>query len=156
MSNNDKRLVSLVALLDLSAAFDTIDHNILLMRLQHTFGFNGTVLDWFSSYLTSRTQTVCIDNIMSEASALSFGVPQGSVLGPVLFSLYTQPLSDVIESHKCSYHKFADDTEISKNGSLDSFASTKETGQSCIIDVLSWMNSNKFKLNPEKNHKKLK
>ena len=87
---------------------------------------------------------------MSAPSPLSFGVPQGSVLGPVLFSLYTQPLSDVLEHHQCSFHKFADDTEISLHGSPDTFTSTQESVQSCISDVLLWMNSNKLKLNPEK------
>ena len=150
LSNIDKKLVSLVALLDLSAAFDTIDQDILLARLEHSFGFHGTVLDWFTSYLSNRTQFVCIDNVMSASSPLTFGVPQGSVLGPVLFSLYTQPLSDVIQSHQCSFHKFADDTEISMHAKPESFLSTQDSVQSCISDVLSWMNSNKLKLNPEK------
>ena len=150
LSNIDKKLVSLVALLDLSAAFDTIDQGILLTRLKHSFGFHGTVLDWFTSYLSDRSQSVCIDNVMSASSPLTFGVPQGSVLGPVLFSLYTQPLSDVIQYHQCSFHKFADDTEISLHAKPESFISTQDSVQSCISDVLSWMNSNKLKLNPEK------
>jgi len=150
LSNIDKKLVSLVALLDLSAAFDTIDQDILLAMLEHSFGFHGTVLDWFTSYLTDRTQFVCIDNVMSASSPLTFGVPQGSVLGPVLFSLYTQPLSDVIQSHQCSFHKFADDTEISMHAKPENFFSTQDSVQSCISDVLSCMNSNKLKLNPEK------
>ena len=150
LSSMDKRLVSLVALLDLSAAFDTIDHNILLSRLQHSFGFSGTVLKWFSSYLSDRTQCVSIDNVMSSPSPLKYGVPQGSVLGPVLFSLYTQPLSDIIDSHKCSYHKYADDTELSKSVQPNLFSSAQSSIQSCIADILIWMNSNKLKLNPEK------
>ena len=150
LSNIDKKLVSIVALLDLSAAFDTIDQGILLSRLEHSFGFHGKVLDWFASYLSDRIQFVCVDNVMSASSPLTFGVPQGSVLGPVLFSLYTQPLSDVIKSHQCSFHKFADDTEISKPTDIESFISNQDSVQSCISDVLSWMNSNKLKLNPEK------
>ena len=120
----DKRLVSLLALLDLSAAFDTIDHNILLSRLQHSFGFSGTVLKWFSSYLSDRTQCVSIDNVMSSPSPLNYGVPQGSVLGPVLFSLYSQLLSDIVYSYKCSYHKYADDTELLKSGQPNLFSSS--------------------------------
>ena len=98
-----------------------------------------------------RIQFVCVDNIMSASSPLTFGVPQGSVLGPVLFSLYTQPLSDVIKSHQCSFHKFADDTEISLHADPKSFLTPQDSVQSCISDVLLWMNSNKLKLNPEKN-----
>ena len=150
LSRADERLVSLVALLDLSAAFDTIDHAILLERLEHSFGFRGTVLAWFRSYLTDRIQSVCIDRVNSLPSPLVYGVPQGSVLGPVLFTLYTQPLSDVIIHHGCSFHKYADDTEISKSTTPESFSSTKACVQNCIADILSWMNSNKLMLNPGK------
>ena len=130
--------------------FDTLDHSILLKRLQVTFGLRGCVLKWFTSYLTQRYQAVCIDGVISDPCLLSFGVPQGSVLGPVLFTLYSQPLSDVISSHQCSFHKYADDTELSKSAPPDVFHSAKATLQSCTRDVHSWMNSNKLKLNTDK------
>ena len=76
--------ISLLTLLD---AFDTIDHNILLQRLEHLYGISGTPLNWFRSYLSNRTQTVIINNKLSQPSMLNFGVPQGSVLGPILFIL---------------------------------------------------------------------
>ncbi|WP_419629894.1 RNA-directed DNA polymerase, partial [Thiolapillus sp.] len=91
----DSGNVSLLTLLDLSAAFDTIDHCILLDRLQHMYGISGTALSWFSSYLTNRTQSVIVNDHISQVSSLSYGVPQGSVLGPILFILYTKPLSDL-------------------------------------------------------------
>ena len=92
----DKRCVTMLILLDLSAAFDTVDIDILLQRLEHRFGINGNVLCWLSSYLNCRKQCVTVNKCKSDKVMLSCGVPQGSVLGPILFSMYTAPLSDII------------------------------------------------------------
>src|SRR5664279_3817804 len=88
--------VTALCLLDFSAAFDTIDHYILLERLSSWFGLNGTVLTWIKSYLTSRSFKVCLNGVDSSLFQLIYGVPQGSVLGPLLFTLYTTPLSSII------------------------------------------------------------
>ena len=122
----------------------------LLKRLETTFGVRGTVLDWFVSYLSGRFQSVIVDGVVSTSHPLVYGVPQGSVLGPVLFTLYSQPLSDVISVHNCDYHKYADDTELSKSAPPDQFLSVQSCIQTCIDDVLLWMNSNKLKLNTDK------
>ena len=140
----------MLALLDLSAAFDTLDHPILLQRLETTFGISGTVLHWFTSYLEGREQSVKDDNVLSSPSPLQFGVPQGSVLGPILFTLYSQPLSDLICRHKCDYHKYADDTQLSKGAPPDQFQSLLCDIQTCIESLVGWMYSNKLKLNAEK------
>ena len=87
-------------------AFDTVDHSILLHRLQHWFGLHGSSLDWFSFYLTSRSQAVSIQNSTSSFSNLSCDVPQGSFLGPLLFPLYTTPLGSVISKNSIKYHLY--------------------------------------------------
>ena len=99
--------VTFVTLLDLSAAFDSIDHNILSHRLEHLYGISGTSPNWFRPYLSNRTQTVTISNKLSQPTLLNFGVPQGSVLGPILFILYTKPLTTFIRQHSISNQSFA-------------------------------------------------
>ena len=100
----DNKNVCVMSLLDLSAAFDTIDHEILLKRLEITYGISGTVLLWFRSYLTGRVQSVKIGTAKSKQTPLTFGVPQGSVLRPVLFMLYVQPIVAIFMKHSISYH----------------------------------------------------
>ena len=102
-----------LTLLDLSAAFDTIDHSILLNRLRKCFGIKDVAFKWLKSYLSDRTQSIKLGNTCSDPQLLSFGVPQGSVLGPLLFSLYTTPLSQVIgKFQNFQHHPHADDTHI--------------------------------------------
>ena len=102
-----------VVLLDQSAAFDTIDHDTLLNSLSSWFVVNGVVLDWFKSYLSDCVQCIKIGSILSDPKKLLYGVPQGSVLGPILFSLYTTPLSKVIRNHPgISFQFYADDTQL--------------------------------------------
>ena len=139
-----------MGLLDLSAAFDTLDQSILLQRLESTFGIKGIVLAWFASYVSDRTQCVLIDGIRSLPSPLSFVVPQGSVLGPVLFTLYSQPLSDVMSLHDCHFHKYADDTELSASATPDNFPQATQTLVDCTHSVLQRMDSNNLKLNTDK------
>ena len=111
----DEDKISVLLLLDLSVAFYTIDHEILLSRLQTVFGICSTALQWFQSYLLDRNQCVVVNNSASSSSPVMFGVPQGSVLGPVLFVLYTTPLSDIIANHSVNHQLFADDTQLQKS-----------------------------------------
>ena len=104
------RLVALV-LLELSAAFDTVDHCFLIKRLQQ-LGFDGTVLQWFTSYLLNRSQSVRIHDKCSAPSNLQNDVPQGSVLGPVLFSFYACSLGEIMCKYNVNYHFYADDLQI--------------------------------------------
>ena len=108
LTKMDDGKISMVVLLDPSAAFDTTDHEILLARLQSYFGVDCTALAWLKSYVTGRMQFVSVLGHDSEPIPLSFGVPQGSVLGPVLFIMYTKPLSDLIAKHPVKHQSFAE------------------------------------------------
>ena len=146
--DNDK--VALLALLDLSPAFDTIDHSILLSRLQTSFGIGGAVLSWFQSYLLDCSQTVCVKGASSKPSVLSFGVPQGSVLGPILFVLYASPVSDVISRHTMSHESLAGDTQVHQSAPIDGIGVLMARPRECISDLKVWMTKNKLQLNDEK------
>ena len=102
--------VTALTLLDLSAAFDTIDHTILPRRLGDWVGVSGKALDWFKSYLTGRSQRIKLGNCLPSRSDLSFGVPQRSVLGPLPFTPYTTPFSSLICRHATRHHLYADDS----------------------------------------------
>ena len=108
----DDDKVSILALFDLSAVFDTTAHSILLTRLQHSFGICDLALAWFRSYLTDRQQTACVNGIYFEPSAPMYGVPKGSVFGPILFLLYATPVSDIINYHLLHHEGFADNTQL--------------------------------------------
>ena len=105
----NKGNISVLALLDFSSAFYTIDHPILEHRPHTDFGFTDTVLQWFSSYLADPTHYVSLSNHCSAFTHVHSGVPQGSVLGPMLFTMYIKPLSAIIDSHSIIPHSFADD-----------------------------------------------
>ena len=145
----DDGRVTALTLLDLSAAFDTIDHTILLRRLSNWFGVSGKALDWFKSYLTGKSQRITLGNCLSSRSDLSFGVLQGSVLGPRLFTLYTTPLSSLVSGHAIPHHLYPYDSQLYISFSGDSAAALNGL-QSCLASVQSWMSTNKLKLNPDK------
>jgi exonuclease III len=150
LSALDEDKLSILLLLDNSAAFDTIDHSILLSRLETVFGIRFTALQWFSSYLQNRTQYVSVNNSSSDPSPLVFGVPQGSVLGPVLFIMYTTPLSSIIQQHAVNHQLFADDTQLQQSCKPADIHSTTQILQKCTTDIKSWMTTNMLKLNDDK------
>ena len=146
----DEQKVTALVLLDLSAAFDTIDHAILLHRLKNWFGISDSAFQLLSSYLSGRSQSVVINGHVCPAEPLTTGVPQGSVLGPLLFTIYTTPIAHTIQSLSFSFHLYADDTQI-----YISFASTEAAAHlqdmSATLDVVhSWFTSNRLTLNPTK------
>ena len=99
-------------MLDFSSAFDTIDHPILVRRLHTDIGYTVTVLQWFSSYLTDRTHYISLSNHYSAFAPVHSGVPRGSVLGPIPFTMYIKPLFDITDSHSIIHHSLADDMQI--------------------------------------------
>ena len=146
----DNGSATILILLDLSAAFDTIDHETLIKRLIHEYGIKGNVIDWINSYLSNRTYSVKIKDVSSVIKALLYGVPQGSLLGPLLFILYIKQLEQIAAKYGLSIHIYADDTQIYINISNQTVGEVKALIESCLEDIRTWMFANFLKLNTDK------
>ena len=146
---DDGQCVYLV-LLDLSAAFDTIDHSVFLSRLQEDYGVMGGVVDWMASYLSDRYQSININGTHSDKTELKYGFPQGSKIGPFGFKLYTKPLTSIAHKYNINIHLYADDTQLyisfDPNNSKDAIGRM----EACITEIRSWMANNLLKLNDSK------
>ena len=151
--NMDDQKVTHLVMLDLSAAFDTIDHSILLGTLGSGFGVGGTGLKWFTSYISQRTQQVQIKGTLSEKKQLTTGVPQGSCIGPVLFTIYVADLFQIIEKPLQEALGYADGHQVYL--SFGPIPSTNQTAsvtaiENCVAELRSWMISNMLIVNDSK------
>ena len=146
----DEGRVTALTLLDLSSAFDTLDHSSITNSLSTWYGIDGIAPDWFVSYVSDRKQKVKLMDCLSSQAEVAFGVPQGSVLSPLLFTLYTTPLSYVIQRHNVKHHLYVDDTLIYLSLSLKNPDISLGILTKCLQDVSSWMSSKKLKRNPDK------
>ena len=131
---DSKKTVALF-MLNISAVFHTFDHNILLGRMFNVFGIKNSALDWFKSYLSKRSSTVLVDDVESEHKFPVCGIPQGSVLAPLLFTMYLKPLGKIIEQEGFFYHCYADDVQcyMSVDCNSDQFSSTGSCSEMHLI-----------------------
>jgi Reverse transcriptase (RNA-dependent DNA polymerase)/Endonuclease/Exonuclease/phosphatase family len=147
LSAVDDGAATVLVALDLSSAFDCVSHSKLLRRLRDDFGISGCVLDWTASYLSGRTQRIAVEDAFSETTVSSAGVPQGSVLGPLLFTAYVAPIGRVIDEYGVSFHSYADDISLYISLGLD-FAVQRI--EKCTSAVSEWFIDNDMLLNPSK------
>ena len=149
----DNGKIVLVLLLDMSAAFDTIDHELLLKTLKNSYGIDKLVLNWLSSYLNYRSFSVNINDSFSDPNSMLYGVPQGSILGPILFILYTKHLQHIAHNFNLNIQLYADDTQlyISFNPD-DQYLCTMLCNKvaECINEMKEWFSTNYLKLNEDK------
>ena len=149
----DKRHCVFLVLLDLSAAFDTIDHDMFLQRLATEYAITGEVVTWMRSYLVNREQNISINNTLSDKITLDFGFPQGSCIGPFGFKLYTKPLTSIAKKHNVNIHLYADDTQLyvpfDPCNSGECVEAMKRL-ECCIEEIRVWMTENYLCLNDGK------
>ena len=147
----DNQSATVLVLLDLTAAFDTIDHSVLFDRMENIIRIEGTALNWFRSYLGGHSQRIQIGDVISLISVLLlFGVPQGSVLGPLLFLIYMLPLGEIILGYGFRLHIYADDTQVYLAIRHETEDIQTVQLQLCLKDIHQWMSSNFLKLNSGK------
>ena len=149
----DSNKAMFLVMLDLSAAFDTLDHSTMLRRLQNQFGIHNTALKWFTSYFHNRTSHVTVSGADSDVSHIHLGIPQGSVIGPLTFIMYLSPVGDIIRQHSIKYHTYADDIKIYMDFD-PSIPNEAECAlfrlSNCITDVQNGLIANKLLLNKDK------
>jgi len=146
----DSADVCAVVLLDLSAAFDTVDHQILLQILNKRLAVEGRALDWCQLYLCQRSQTFYVNGQSAGPYSMDCSVPQGSVLGPLKFIGYTEDLAELIHSHHLSYHLYADDTQVIASTRMTHAELTVDRLQQCTDEIHRWCSSRRLQMNPQK------
>ena len=149
----DKQSIVVLCAMDLSAAFDTVDHDILLSVLNRTFNVDDTALQWFNSYLRPRALKVNVNDIYSSVRDLHFSVPQGSCAGPVLYTVYASTMGQQIEQYPSTLLGYADDHcvyDCFKAGNIAAELATIDQLEACLDTVKSWMQMNRLKMNDSK------
>jgi exonuclease III len=153
LSCMEQKNTVVLLLLDLSAAFDTIDHGLLLKKLKEDYMVDGIALAWFTSYLKNRSFTVTINSKDSSPGFLWYGVPQGSILGPILFILYTKYLSKIARKYGLEIQLYADDSQLYigfRPLDANMRMTVTERIESCLKEIMEWMTCNFMKLNKDK------
>jgi len=146
----DAGKVSLLAMLDMSSAFDTVDFSILLKRLEASYGISGTVLRWMESFGQDRSQAVVFMGLSAADTPLRYGVPQGSVLGPLLFLVYTADIISLATEAGINAHAYADDIQLYTHGIATQEKEMTDRMVDCIVSIEDWMSSNRLRLNTDK------
>ena len=146
----DSKKAVMLILLDLSAAFDTVEHTILLERMEKLFGITGNALLWLKSYFSDRHQSVQLGGKSSSSRLLSYGVPQGSMMGPFTFPPYSSPLAKIAAIYGLTIHLYADNTQLYMSFDAKDGEVCKEIMETCLVEIRTWMAENFLKLNESK------
>ena len=141
----DSNCCAVLLMLDLSAAFDTTDHQILFNRLEYSTGITKDALLWFKSYFMDRTQRIAIGSVQSP-----FGCTTGLGLGPKLYCIFVKPVGEICRHHGMSYHSYADDTQVYHVIKWQGdWSDLSERLERCLSDIADWMSANMLKLNQD-------